>query len=515
MSLNVDSNSSRTNSNSSRLDVANHPSKNVLFSSLHEFLEKYLLLIETGNFEEEEVKNLGKECVELYTGTLNSYFKWVKRGITSYIEEKSLSNNGYLNSIKNLQELQSTVFKSEVAGLEDRFKEDLSKIESTFPPSVAELFHERISAVISNGSNEVNQCYDEKIDKLLEQALTYFFISTLDSVPNLHSDLSGFPHKQMTQFFIQDMAEFLDSQDDLDDECKGALLSCSSMLKKACDFANLRDDKLLMVFKNPEEKDKNPFQDVAKAVESEIKKLGIGQSMVFLGGTEGHGVVFEVIRNSDSNYSFTIINTGDDESGYYNRQRTDFLGILFADNNHYAHKSYLVDSATLNAGFLTRLINAKALRGSMGAVVSLIDQYFIANGAKPQLGRLHQPQNRGSCAAKANSSWLKGELIRQLGKEKGISLYLQFKCFRATKNLNAVLRLENEVPKEHFKNALGHRTYKPKKSRYEEKVLLQKTPASELELSKSLKEMHLVAEGVISRWSAKAKAAQLKAPTTE
>ncbi len=511
MSLNVSSTASNSStslttstSGASPVTADNTESR---FSCLHDVIGKCLSSLDTINpneFENPNELEMTKKSVcenftLLYLNTIESICNDFKREVNSGEELNSLARDGYSNSINKVTE-KRVALEQDFEELEEVFNEDLEKIQTVFTKEAAESFKNRISTEIRSALQELETGYREKIDNLVEKALRVFYISTLDSYPKLHSDFKGFSNTAIAQHYSQDIVFFLDENNKLNNDYKEVLLDCSSKLQEAYSFETMRK-------RCYKKQDKDSLADHAKTMEFKIKSLQVGESCLFLGGTGSHAVIYEVIRKSANCCEFTIINTGDDEDGAKNRKPNHYSRI-FMDADQYCHKSYLVSPAVLNSEFLLKLIDPMDQFVAMGDVVGEIDKHLKANRAQFQLGRLHRFQERGSCAAKSPASWFKGELIRKFGVEKGKALYLQFKHFRAEKNYKAILKLENEVPRDHFRNAYSERVYKEGKNRYEPREVIKKMPATESKLKKCLTELHTTAAQVIHTWGEKAQKAK-------
>jgi hypothetical protein len=465
-----------------------------LLDSLHEVVENWSTLTQSNGLDSSDMDSSSRAFTQLYIDQIEAHFTELKKSLSA--PERNLADDGSLNSITKVQHVQSE-FELDMQRLKNCINEDLNKIKEISPEKGAEKFEQTVSETLSNQTNVIKEVVKEKINKFLESALNYFYINTLDSYPDLHPDFNGFSQERLAQYYSEDIVSFLENHEEIDENGKEALLNCSLMLQNANCFERIRKNSKIAV-------------EQAKMMEGKIQNLQIGESCLFLGGTATHAVIYEIIRESKECCLFTIINTGADEKGAKNRKPRE----LPADSSQYAHKSYLVKSKVLDHNFLVKLIQPKDQRIGMADVVENINHHLKGKGAEPRLGRLHQSQERGSCAAKSIASWLKGELIRRLGPEKGVALHLQLKHFRAKRNFNAILKLENEIPIEHFQDAYGKRVYKENKNSYEEKILISKTPATKLELSNYMKDLHLTAGQVIHFWQAKAQAAKSKTAVT-
>ena len=261
-------------------------------------------------------------------------------------DSNSLARDGYLNSIKHVNSKQATL-EREIEELDKIFKEDLGRFQRVFSKEAAESFKNRVSAEIDTRKEELKKYCHERTDKLVEKALTEFYNSNLDSFPNLHPDFRGSVQKGIAQHYSQDIVDFLDKNSEMDTQYKEVLLDCSAKSQRG----------FLFLKKSIDKKSKNSsLADHAKTMEFKIKNLKVGESCIFLGGTGGHAVIYEVIRKSKNSCEFTIINTGDDEQNAYDRKLLTTSIAFFMSATQYGHNSYVVDTAALDSNFLLKLM---------------------------------------------------------------------------------------------------------------------------------------------------------------
>jgi hypothetical protein len=245
--------------------------------------------------------------------------------------------------------------------------------------------------------------------------------------------------------------------------------------------------------------------ETSAIMEKRIKDLEVGESLIFPGTVKDHSILYEIIREPKDHYTFTIINTGDDERGSENRGKSLFSRLMGDNKDRYTHKSYSVSGSALDAKFLEKIVPSKTENKFTSVLIRELDQALLGQG-KVQDGRFHKRQKRGNCSAKAPASWLKGELMRKLGPEKGEALYLQFKHSRAQNNYENLSKLRTEVPQPLLAKTYSNRTYEtpPVPGQLLPKVT-QERPATKQELDEAFRSLNQNVTSIFSKWDDKVK----------
>lgn len=141
-----------------------------------------------------------------------------------------------------------------------------------------------------------------------------------------------------------------------------------------------------------------------------IGELEVGSRILVPGGyanrtSYGHKILFEVVRENQTDARFNIFNTGEG---------------AYIDRNKKAHPiSFLVSKeAVQDVGFwrkLTHFSIGKSKASTIGDVYGCILEHFVhRHGVKPELLFKHSPQVWDSCAFEPFLVWLKSYLPKDL-----------------------------------------------------------------------------------------------------
>jgi len=187
----------------------------------------------------------------------------------------------------------------------------------------------------------------------------------------------------------------------------------------------------------------------------EISSGGSHQVLI-LGGSQDHGVVYQIKKEENETYSFNIINTGvgskyDGLRGWLNGSVKDvkYTGIRGED---------------LTPDFIKSLVTHDDYK-NIDEVLTVIDRHFSEKkNVVKGWGRIHNEQQHGTCASKSIASWLKGELPLKIGRE--------FKFLMTEKKINALKELKKPEKKgENFEKMAESKDFKNRLSKSKLEIL--------------------------------------------
>jgi len=206
---------------------------------------------------------------------------------------------------------------------------------------------------------------------------------------------------------------------------------------------------------------KNSTEKTAEEIHNQITSLGQNESLILKGVANEHTFLYRIKKEGEG-YAFTIINTGDDEdiipqSGYRNYSKNWAINRPFDQHKlfRYSDKAYRCSLDALNPEFLAAILPSNAKTLEMPELIKKISHSMKSFNGRTVHGRPHHKQGRPSCSFKCVTSCLKGELIDQLGQEKGNALYAQFKVFRTQKIIDELAQFESEVGPAFLQEAYG------------------------------------------------------------
>ncbi len=476
-----------------KVERLDRPSAHQDFECFSEITRLWIAKIQNG----EEMNDARDICMELQKLNIESYFSPETNKTDKLIENRFHFQDfqDYLINIQKLGGICSQLepkIEPKIQELRGHLDKELQAMKNGGIPEKTMLaFKECMDTKIDIKIQAIRDTPKQQADKVTEEAFTHFYINTLDAYPDLHPHLGPFELEKQLRYLNTDIFHFLKQNSGINENYVEALLGCSFKLQEALSIEEF-DASLKSSVKT------------AERMEEKIHNLPIGDSLIFQGCGVGHSILYEIIRESKDLFSFTIINTGDDEKDCLKRKPPGFSGF-FVSRDRYGHKSFHVPCSILDVQFLQTII-PRNTKGTLAPdLVRQIDQSLTERGGKCTLGRLHLPQQRRSCSAKAPASWLKGELMRQLGPEKGKALYLQFKLFRAKNNYAHLLHLKNNVSQEHLKKAYSKRVYAKKTDPREKGILILETPATDEELVNHFKDLHTAVMATFAKWEKKSK----------
>jgi hypothetical protein len=179
------------------------------------------------------------------------------------------------------------------------------------------------------------------------------------------------------------------------------------------------------------------INDIVLLVRSKITELSIGESIVLPGGNGSHAVLYEITKTSDSEFSFSVINTGDcaegwDVIGGTSRVRSytiDRIPLEDIGNPKFLYELFFVKCTQLQSGKRSpaaRLLIWLGLdSGSMPQIYKKINSYLlgklrvhpnaVGGHKRPKGGRLHyRSQVHGTCQCRCIETWVASSLGRNL-----------------------------------------------------------------------------------------------------
>jgi hypothetical protein len=500
-SLNISVISSSLNLNSEEnknlaTSVSNsqNPSEGLIPQNAHEDpFEELIQLWTSGNVAN---MSLGSHnCMQLdYKNYVIEYLSSMTEEMKRLDKDRS-SFSDHLVQIKEIHDDIIPKMELKIQTLKNHFKADFQTLENAGVPK--EVLEE-LSKSVKGEIQKIREALTRQMETLTEKAFTHFYINTFNAYPQFHPHLNGFKLEKQLRYLSTDISDFRD-QNNVDEKCKEALLDCSFKLQGAAVISE-HDTAYESAWI-----DEKPTK-TSQVMKNQIENLKVGESLVFPGTVENHSILYEVIRESKDCYTFTIINTGADEKEWWNR-KSFFSKWSSNSKDYYAHKSYSVSASALDTKFLEMITPGKTTDKPTSVLIGELDQALLKRGGKTQFGRMHKPQKRGNCSAKAPASWLKGELMRKLGPEKGKALYLKFKLFRAQKNYKNLLQLADEVPQELVAKAYSNRTYeKPFHPGEVPTKVTQEIPATQKELDEAFFSLDTNVTSIFSKWQAKSSA---------
>lgn len=187
-------------------------------------------------------------------------------------------------------------------------------------------------------------------------------------------------------------------------------------------------------------------EKMREKIYEQLKKLnagGVGEVMILPGGVSstkaaGHSIIYEICKESEEKFSFTIVNTGlgarNAPSSFYNILNHQIVDTEYTD----VPREILEDQ-----DFLQLLTSGKKavevgdddrVSAAMAELNKEIADYFKSKGISPTDGNKHRAQEQGSCAFKSVSA----SLHNVLGEE-----YQKFKVFVTHQEIDRLKSLEN------------------------------------------------------------------------
>lgn len=187
-------------------------------------------------------------------------------------------------------------------------------------------------------------------------------------------------------------------------------------------------------------KSKKKIKDFIKQIKNlksdPYKDFGRRDKVIILGGTKSHCIIYQIAKEKDSGFSFTIINTG--EGSKLHGIRGFFREFLGRDIKYIGIKE-----EDFTPEFIEKLVSTNRYK-STNQVLKLINRHFEANKhIRRGKGRIHKLQKHGTCVSKSIASWLKGEMPLKTGRE--------FKVFMTMRKLDAIKEL-NTNPDIYFES---------------------------------------------------------------
>ena len=327
--------------------------------------------------------------------------------------------------------------------------------------------------------------------KLAKEGMVNFYINTINS-SSLHRHLGYFDYYLQLRFLLSDVNAFLDKPGNLNltEKQRKTLENFKENLTAACAIMEYksRTPKDLRVNSGAGDLEKNiPLEHHMRR---QIENLSVGESCFFAGGGKNHAFVYEVVKLDDTHYSFTVINTGEDESKSRISKKRNRSALYKArhdiSSSAYEHLSYKMPLSALSPQFLKSISLSTTTNTPTPQVIGQISNHLDhQKDVVRQRGRLHQPQNSTNCTAKSLMSLLHGDLMRNLGETEGKALFLQIKKFRGQRNYHALIELLDATPSAALMEI------------YEE-------VSTDQELKRELELTHREAQSVVTRWSKKA-----------
>lgn len=425
-----------------------------------------------------------KENIQDYFRNAISEMKKLPRDYSSFED--------YLNDVKKLV-LVSSEIELKIQNLKGYLEKELQTLkDGGIPKEIVEEYEKLIKTEIQ----DVREITTERVSNAIEKAFTHFYINTLDAYPKLHPHLDEFVFEKQLCYLSTDIEEFL-KQNSVQDKHKMVLSNCVCKLQQALSIAVCDSSA--------------GSRKASEKMKKAIDNLKEGESLIFPGsskasiGEGGHAFLYEIIREPEGRFTFTIINTGDDEKEHRDRKPlASKVSTWFGSNSRkYAHKSYLVPASALDANFLETITPSETENIRTPQLIKQLHQSLSSKKeVKSQFGRLHNPQKRQSCPAKAPASWLKGELSRHFNEQDANALYLQFKLFRAENNYKRLEELKNNVPPEQLAKIYSRPN--TEKGDFKEKSNVpQKRPATKKELADDFNLLDKAVKDTFSKWEKK------------
>ena len=350
---------------------------------------------------------------------------------------------------------------------------------------------------------------------LLPNQLEYFTTKTsvaeyitqhmlvLDSYPHLlphrHSTRLDFynlgvgktlvPAKEMSD----SIAEMLTTKSHcLSQDQIACLQQCISILKETESLKN----RIVINWSGSSEE---TYDEILSEIVDKIANLNNGSSLLLPGSSLKHGFLYE-IRKKEESYILTIINTGNDDFSIkdegqsivfsFNRDvltdkdRTRFMMTRFMMDNlprtfdghkkfWYAHKTYRCSKDALNKEFFSNILSKEANSKETSILLEQIHQSMISSGATEGHGRFHHRQGGPTCFYKSYSSWLKGELLYQLGKISRDYVYSLYKAHLTDNALNLIKVFERSARFDDLKDIFDCMTDQECREKLVEKKIAQ------------------------------------------
>lgn len=350
-----------------------------------------------------------KEASGLLKKTVKTFKSDIKKDSHSYIDDFD----------RHALEIQhQKVHKREY----QKLTETIEKVKAQFPT----IEIDEIQKEIDNEQASL----DITISSLASNAFERFYSATLDSRPNLDPHLKGGFLDEELYYMNADLKNFLQEHgDDIDPNYKTTLTEFTDQLHRASTWAR-----------------SSGSGKTVKEILAKIYTLKPGQSCLIPGGSKAHAFVYKVVLLSEDKISFTIINTGSDESIFKMIHRIDILesDFTYRKGIHYTDKSYTLNIAALDSSFIQAISREDNENIPAAKVIAKVDQLLADRKAVAVNGRSHAPQLRGSCSVKCVTSWLKDELMRVHGTA-GRAVYEQFRAYRTQKNISAISRVQQEA----------------------------------------------------------------------
>lgn len=214
--------------------------------------------------------------------------------------------------------------------------------------------------------------------------------------------------------------------------------------KELIEFFNFYSEIFKIQLERSEpEKANARLNNLVKNLHERISNLKPGERVVISGGYSnwskskyyhGHAVVYEILREADGTFKFSIINTGAGASVEGLKLKKGGKPSFFTRDVSFTG----IPQQAFSQGFLTKLVRFsifpdKTKTTTMIDVIKYIrthmKNYPLVHQKK---GREHNLQNEGSCATKSIMSWLHGRLDPKT--------YRAFKVFITSRQIELFLK---------------------------------------------------------------------------
>lgn len=252
-----------------------------------------------------------------------------------------------------------------------------------------------------------------------------FYAKILDKVDFRLPSLEGLESLEAVNSLYSELTQFMEeSSKENEEKLNGILEELKFAQEVVSSYSPLINSE------NSEE----GLKRVAEKILRKISNLAAGQSCIFTGGYQGHAVLYEIKRELEGGFSFTIINTGEGSPGKGSRtQDVKYVNLA---------------SEELSLEFMVELLNYKVKKPSehtptMEEVLKNVDGHlFHTSLPNLAMGRSHGLQKKGTCSIRCLHSWLHGKM--------GRPLYSQFKVFQTEGMIKQMgqeeEKLRNESP---------------------------------------------------------------------
>jgi hypothetical protein len=160
-----------------------------------------------------------KGCIRAYRSSVTKEMEELDKNLISFTD--------YLKQINGIPVEVIPKVELKIQELENRVNTDLATLQNAGVPV---KILEEIRQSLNDEIKKIRKAPQQKMEELTEEAFTHFYINTLNSSPKLHLHLNGFNLEKQLRYLSADISDFQNQNNDLDDECREALLYCSRKL---------------------------------------------------------------------------------------------------------------------------------------------------------------------------------------------------------------------------------------------------------------------------------------------